>query len=203
VVHGMMTGDAIERPVLIRGQQVMRQPGQCEPSRNGTPGGTPHGTLAVTWLALLVAAAILVIGCLSTFLMLEHESCPKVGDIVVFQPRSQDAYISQISIPATLVSEPGSQVARCSLEPNIMAQKGGSLIVERRQDEPSLPYLVHWAGSATAGTTENCGHAADLLLSHRDLQRLANAGGGFGIGDKGVVSIVPTDQQPWMSLRSR
>jgi hypothetical protein len=183
----MMTGDAIGRPVLIRGQQAMRQPGQREPSRNGTPGGTPHGSLPVTWLALLVAAAILVIGCLSTFLMLQHESCPKVGDIVVFQPQS----------------EPGSQVAGCSLEPNIMAQKGGSLIVERRQNEPSLLYLVHWAGSATAGTTGNCGHAADLLLSHRNLQRLANAGGGFGIGDKGVVSIGLTDKQPWMNPRSR
>ena len=161
----------------------MRQPGQREPSRNGTPGGTPHGTLPVTCLALLVTAAILVIGCLRTFLTLQHESYPKVGDIVVFQSRSQDAYMSQISIPATLVSEAGSHVARCSLEPNVMAEKGGSLIVERRQDEPSLLYLVHWAGSATAGTTGNCGRAADLLLSHRDLQRLANGGGGFGIGD--------------------
>ena len=44
----------------------------------------------------------------------------------------------QMTIPATLVSATGSPLAECSLDPNVMADKGGSLIVESRQDEPSF-----------------------------------------------------------------
>jgi hypothetical protein len=68
-----------------------------------------------------------------------------------------------------------------------MADKGGSLIVEGRQDEPTLQYLVHWAGSVTARTTGNCGTSANLMVSRTDLQRLANSAGGFGVGEKGIV----------------
>jgi hypothetical protein len=61
-------------------------------------------------------------------------------------------------------------------------------VVEGRQDVPSLRYRVHWAGSqTTAQPASNCGSSADLLVSRTDLQRLANAAGGFGIGDKGIV----------------
>jgi hypothetical protein len=132
--------------------------------------------------------AIMVTGCLSTFLVLQlDEFRPKVGDIVVFKPASQDTDMWQMIIPATLVSAVGSPLADCSLNPNVMADKGGSLIVEGLEDDPSLQYRVHWAGSATAQTTGNCGGSADLLVSRTDLQRLANAAGGFGVGDKGYV----------------
>lgn len=93
----------------------------------------------------------------------------------------------QMSIPATVVSATGLPVGECSLDPNVMADKGGSLVVESRQDAPSLRYLIHWAGAETAGTTGNCGSSASLLVSRTDLQRLANAAGGFGVGDKGIV----------------
>jgi hypothetical protein len=78
-------------------------------------------------------------------------------------------------------------VAACSLDPNVMADKGGSLVVEGLQDEPSLQYRVHWAGSETARTSGSCGASANLLVSRTDLQRLANAAGGFGVGDKGIA----------------
>jgi hypothetical protein len=78
-------------------------------------------------------------------------------------------------------------VAACSLDPNAMAEQGGSLIVEGLQDQPSLQYHVHWGGTATAKANGNCGSSADLLVSRTDLQRLANAAGGFGVGDKGLV----------------
>ena len=68
-----------------------------------------------------------------------------------------------------------------------MAGNGGSLVVEGVEDKPSLQYRVHWAGSATAKTAGDCGGSANLLLSRTDLQRLANAAGGFGVGDKGIV----------------
>src|ERR1700710_270791 len=101
--------------------------------------------------------AIMITGCLSTFLILQlDEFRPKVGDIVAFRPGSQDSDIWQMAIPATMVSTAGSSVAECSLDPNVMAEKGGSLVVEGLQDKPSLRYLIHWAGSVTAKTTRNC-----------------------------------------------
>lgn len=162
----------------------MRQPDQHEPSRNTTP----HGTSLAAWLPVLAAMAIMVTGCLSTFLVLQlDEFRPKVGDIVAFRPASQDTDMWQMTIPATILSMKGSPVSDCTLDPNVMADAGGSLIVEGRQEDPSLQYRVHWAGSKTAATSGNCGGSADLLVSRTDLQRLANAAGGFGVGDKGIV----------------
>lgn len=131
--------------------------------------------------------AIMVTGCLSTFLVLQlDEFRPKVGDIVAFRPGSQDTDTWQMNIPATLVSAAGSPGNQCSLDPNVMANKGGSLVVEGRQNEPLL-YRVHWSGSLTAHTSDDCGASASLLVTRPDLQRLANAAGGFGVGDKGIV----------------
>jgi hypothetical protein len=93
----------------------------------------------------------------------------------------------QMTIPATLLSATGVPLAGCSLDPNVMASQGGSLVVEGLQEQPSLQYRIHWAGMATSGATGDCGGAANLLVSRTDLQRLANAAGGFGIGDKGIV----------------
>jgi hypothetical protein len=180
--------NAIVRAIVIKGQQAMRQPDQHEPSRNNTPQGTPDGTSLAAWLPVLAAMAIMVTGCLSTFLVLQlDEFRPKVGDIVAFRPGSQDTDMWQMTIPATLITARGSAIEECSLDPNVMAEKGGSLVVEGREDQPSLQYRVHWAGSSTTRTTSNCGDSANLLVSRTDLQRLANAAGGFGVGDKGIA----------------
>jgi hypothetical protein len=53
--------------------------------------------------------------------------------------------------------------------------------------EPSLQYTVHWAGARTSKQGPNCGSDANVMVSRTDLQRLANAAGGFGVRDKGVV----------------
>jgi hypothetical protein len=172
------------RDFVIEGYDAMRQPDQHEPSRNETQ----QGAGLAAWLPVLAAMAIMITGCLSTFLVLQlDEFRPKLGDIVAFRPGSQDADMWQMTIPATLVSVTGMPMTGCSLDPNAMAAEGGSLVVECLQNQPSLQYRVHWAGSATAKTTGSCGDAADLLVSRTDLQRLANAAGGFGVGDKGIV----------------
>jgi hypothetical protein len=166
----------------------MRRTDQRDPTRPTRPNGTPESTPLAAWLPVLAAMAIMVTGCLSTFLVLQlDEFRPKIGDIVAFKPGSEDTDMWQMTIPATLVSGTGSPVAACSLDPNVMADKGGSLIVEGREEDPTLQYLVHWAGSATARTTGNCGASANLMVSRTDLQRLANSAGGFGVGDKGIV----------------
>jgi hypothetical protein len=111
---------------------------------------------------------------------------PKVGDIVVFKPGTQDADMWQVSIPAKKISSTGSTLASCTLDPNVMASKGGSMVVEGRQEAPTLQYRLHWAGGSTDGAASDCGSDADLVVSRTDLQRLANAAGGFGVGDKGI-----------------
>jgi hypothetical protein len=133
--------------------------------------------------------AIMVTGCVSTFLVLQlDEFRPKVGDIVVFKPGSQDPDMWQLTIPGTLLSQTGSPGRPCSMDPNIMATTGGSLVVESRQTDPSLQYVVHWIGAQTAATENgSCGADATVRVSRTDLQRLANAAGGFGIGDKGIA----------------
>ncbi len=162
----------------------MRESDRRDPARDTSDDVAPRAV----WLPVLAAMAIMAAGCLSTFLVLQlDEFRPKVGDIVTFAPGSEDPDLWQTIIPATLVSAMGSPVAACSLDPNVIAEKGGSLVVEGLQDKPSLQYRLHWAGAGTARTDGNCGASADLLVSRTDLQRLANAAGGFGVGDKGVV----------------
>ena len=162
----------------------MRRPDQPESGRPNQSGGTP----LAAWLPVLAAMAIMVTGCLSTFLVLQlDEFRPKVGDIVAFKPGSQDTDMWQMTIPGTLVSAIGAPQASCALDPNVMAEKGGSLVVEGREDAPTVQYRVHWAGTQTARSAEDCGASADVLVSRTDLQRLANAAGGFGVGIKGIV----------------
>jgi hypothetical protein len=134
---------------------------------------------------LMMATAIMMIFYLSIVLVLQLDAFrPKVGDIVVFRPLSQNSIISQMTVPASATRFHG---AECSLDPNVIAEEGGSMIVEARQDEPSLLYRVHWGGSKTALASSDCGGSADLLMSRADLQKLANAAGGFGVGDKRIA----------------
>jgi hypothetical protein len=162
----------------------MRPSDEHQPRRRDTR----RGISLATWLPVLAAMAIMITGCLSTFLVLQLEEFrPKVGDIVAFKPGSEDTDMWQTIVPATLVSAIGSPLAKCSLDPNAMAANGGSLVVEGVENKPSLQYRVHWAGFATAKVAGDCGGSANLLLSRTDLQRLANAAGGFGVGDKGIV----------------
>ncbi len=162
----------------------MRRPDHRENNRQTAP--------LAAWLPVLAAMIIMLTGCLSTFLVLQlDEFRPRVGDIVVFKPGTQDADVWQMAIPAIRVAEGGaagfgSSDGVCTLDPNVMATEGGSLVVEGRQDAP-LSYRVHWAGDRTSKGSSNCGTGAELTVSRTDLQRLANAAGGFGIGDKGIV----------------
>ena len=179
-----MNSISINREIVIEGYDAMRRPDPREPSRKGVQ----HEPTLAAWLPVLAAVAIMVTGCLSTFLVLQlDEFRPHVGDIVAFRPSSQDSEVWEMSIAAQVVSRMGGPVGTCSLDPNVMAEKGGSLLVEGRQDKPTLQYLVHWAGPATAHAGDSCGPAADLLISRTDLQRLANAAGGFGVGNKGMI----------------
>ncbi|MFL5283434.1 MAG: hypothetical protein ACJ8AW_21180 [Rhodopila sp.] len=137
---------------------------------------------------MLAAIGIMATGCLSTFLVLQlDEFRPKVGDMVVFKPNTQDADTWQMQIPASVVAPTGKVTGACSLDPNVIASAGGSLVVEARQDVPALQYRMRWAGERTTTTAADCGRDALLTVSRTDLQRLANAAGGFGVSNKGIV----------------
>jgi len=140
------------------------------------------------WLPVLAAMAVMIAGCLATLFVLQlDEFRPKVGDIVAFRAGSQDADLWQMNIPATIVTHTGAPAGTCSLDPNVLATDGGSMVVEARQTAPVLQYQVHWSGVRTDKPGADCGASADLLVSRTDLQRLANAAGGFGVGRKGLA----------------
>jgi hypothetical protein len=139
------------------------------------------------WVPVLAAVAIMATGCLSTFLVLQlDEFRPKVGDMVVFRAGSQDPDGWQVTVPATVLTPMAEPSGACQLDPNVIAVSGGSLVVEARQDAPVLAYRLRWAGRHTA-RTDDCGTEASLLVDRTNLQRLANAAGGFGIGNKGIT----------------
>jgi hypothetical protein len=166
----------------------MRQTNPDERTRPVRPHrSSDEGSKLAAWLPVAAAMGIMVAGCLGTFLVLQLDAFrPQVGDMVAFKPGSADTDMWQMTIPATLLSANGSPVSGCVLDPNVMADKGGSVVVEGRREEPTVQYTVHWAGAATA-KAGNCGASADVLVSRTDLQRLANAAGGFGVGDKGII----------------
>lgn len=180
------------RAIVIKIGQIMRRPDPPDHTAPEVPKrpspNAPDRAPLTAWLPVLAAVGIMATGCLSTFLVLQlDEFRPKLGDIVAFRQQSPDTDLWQTAIPVILQKMSGTATRECSLDPSVMAEKGGSLVVEGRQDEPSLQYQIHWQGSATARTSEDCGSSANLLVSRTDLQRLANAAGGFGIGDKGMT----------------
>jgi hypothetical protein len=150
----------------------------------------PDRTADTTWApALTLVATVLLTACLGSMALLELEQFgPQVGAIVVFKPGTERMDLWQVTAaPATdIAPEPtgSAGIRACTLAPSVMAEGGGSLVVEaRRMSSPPI-YRVHWAGVRTSGGSDNCGSEADLVLSRTDLQKLANTAGGFGVGPR-------------------
>lgn len=145
-----------------------------------------ESTLAV-WAPALAAMGIMLTGFLGTLMVLQLDAFrPRVGDMVVFKPNSQDTDVWQLQVPATdVVGRAG--LTSCTLNPTVMASDGGSLVVEARHDTSPPVYRLHWAGKQTEAGPNDCGPAADFSVTRTDLQKLANAAGGFGVGNKGIV----------------
>jgi hypothetical protein len=142
--------------------------------------------LGGTLILSLVAGALLTVTTgLAAMVELEQLG-PSVGGIIVFKP--DNAATERWSVTATVV-EPadvglsGQASGRhCVLSPNVMAVRGGSLVVEARRLSRPPVYRVHWAGGQTDGAQGDCGSAADLVLERTELMRLANVAGGFNSG---------------------
>jgi hypothetical protein len=139
--------------------------------------------------ALTLVATILVTVCLGTmFVQQIADYEPPVGAIVVFKPGADSMDLWQIDVAKVDndgVGRAGNAITRaCILRPGSMAKGGGSLVVEARQVTGAPSYRVHWSGLRTSDGGDDCGKAADLILSRTDLQKLANSAGGFGVGPR-------------------
>jgi hypothetical protein len=148
--------------------------------------GCVVGVLLASSVAVVSAATKLDLG-------------PKVGDILVFRPTAQVPDDWEFAVRKYTggtyrgQSTGGGQSAggeqptgRCTLQPDVMASGGGSLVVEQRLDHPgSRTFRVHWAGAHTGNGASDCGGAADLVVSGPDLQLLTNAVGGPGVEHEG------------------
>jgi hypothetical protein len=146
---------------------------------------TSEASLGTVILVLIAGALLTVTTGLAAMVELEQFG-PAVGGIIVFQPDA--AATERWSVNASVVDNahvglPGLAAARrCVLSPNVMALRGGSLVVEARRMSRPPVYRVHWAGGRTDSGPGDCGPMADLVLERTDLMRLANVAGGFSSG---------------------
>jgi hypothetical protein len=131
---------------------------------------------------LAAALLIVAIGGMTTYLALKFDALrPQVGDMIVFVPSSGDADSWQLKVATQSVAGREAAAGPCVFDPNEMSAGGGSLVVETREETSPPRFLLHWAGRHTAKGAGDCGATADVTLDRFDLQRLANAAGGFGV----------------------
>ena len=136
------------------------------------------------WAAIGPAALIgclLLVASMSLVMAMDLDALrPKVGDIVVFQPTTRQQDVWAIDVGTYRPTKQGQNT--CRIDPAVIARQGGSLMIEARNDStPDSQYRLHWAGAHSAEGTGDCPGAADLTVSRVDLQKLANAAGGFGV----------------------
>ena len=141
------------------------------------------------WMAFgpaLLAVSVMLIGCVAAFLLLNLEALrPRVGDMVVFRPNGLEQGVWQLQVQTYQPTAAGQ--TSCMMDPAVIVRNGGSLVVEARDDStPAAQYRLHWAGAHSANGLGDCVGHADISVSRTDLQKLANAAGGFGI-QRGII----------------
>jgi hypothetical protein len=169
------------RMLWLRGRCAMRLPGR----RSGS-GETHSATLDSILTASTVVLLLASLGGLAALISGLHVGL-RVGDILVFKPSTQ----IMGGMPATAAfagveAKPAGAPVVCTLDPEVMAHGGGSLVVETKSLVKPV-YGVHWAGGQTATDGASCGTSANLTVSRMDLQALVNAIGGFSLDSRGNV----------------
>jgi hypothetical protein len=142
-----------------------------------------------------VARALLPVltgaGCMVTVLIamnaiteLSH-SRPRIGDIVAFTANPNQPVDGGRILTAHRPEQFG-----CALDLNTLRHSGGSLLVEGERPWTPGNFSVHWGGERTSTDSGNCGADADLILEAHELDILAAAAGGYGVGRKQAVELV-------------
>jgi hypothetical protein len=140
---------------------------------------TFHGKpddLLLTLFAVGIACFIIVTLAIN-LVRLADEPRPRTGDILIFTPAKQ-SWLEVEPVEVMTISE-GSPRS-CILDPQVMKQFGGSLLVESTRLHPALSFRVHWMGSHTSDKATDCGSAVDLRLDDHDLDAMSLSAGGSG-----------------------
>jgi hypothetical protein len=141
-----------------------------------------HGLLPAALLAVVVA----LVGLAGAVRIARTavELGPAVGDIVQFEPQGYMPLDTKTQVTAARLDTTG-----CVLDLAAIHRNGGSLVVEQRYLGDGNPrYRVHWAGGRSAEGAADCGREADLMLDDTNLDLLAMAAGGWGVGHKHVAT---------------
>jgi hypothetical protein len=147
----------------------MRGRRQTSHASNGVLGTA----LLATLIAGLLASSVAVVCAVRAI-----DLGPQVGDILVFRPGARMPADWEFTVATT-----SSANSTCELKPEVMAQAGGSLVVEQRFQKPPL-FQVHWAGKHTSNSGSDCGASGEFIVPGSDLQLLSNAVGGPGVEPK-------------------
>lgn len=100
---------------------------------------------------------------------------PAIGGIIAFDPAQMVSFETGLRL---IAARDGQK--NCVLDLDVMRRSGGSLVLEQRLAGPEHLYRAHWAGPGTSEAVTDCGSAADLLMSVKDVSLIAAAAGGFG-----------------------
>jgi hypothetical protein len=129
----------------------------------------------LTFLAMLLAATLALCIVLLTIADLAQIGSD-VGEMVVFDPDDGTRVWMQPGIPAAYASPADWSTTRsehlCTLVPSVMAEAGGSLIVEAKQTMRPPLFRVHWSGPRTDAGTGDCGDNVDLVITLQQLRAL-------------------------------
>ncbi|HUB48934.1 MAG TPA: hypothetical protein VMB73_28495 [Acetobacteraceae bacterium] len=120
-----------------------------------------------------VAMALAIIVIVGASLRLADALSPGTGDMINFVPPETGVVTGQASLIVARVGQ--VPVAFCALDPGVMRQSGGSLVIEAVASNAARRYRVHWAGVRTSESAADCGPAADLVLTPNDFAMLSFA----------------------------
>ena len=140
--------------------------------------------------AALAAACLLTAATAVNAIAELARAAPHVGDIIAFTPS-----VRAPAVAATRLIVHRPDQFGCILDLNVLVHAGGSLVVEAQTADSAISYRVHWAGEHTSADSGNCGSDTDLIIDHHDLDVLALAAGGFGVGFRRIP--INTSQLPY------
>jgi hypothetical protein len=144
-----------------------RRPGKQGPDRRRPGRRDP-------WLPAFFVAPLVVLGLASAADMMRREAArPAIGDMVVFPGQTQRVMVRVAAPVVTLTGQ------RCVLDSQIMANRGGSLLVHRRLPHDPPSFHARWIGGVTAESALDCGQDVTVEIGRVELRKLATAMGGF------------------------
>jgi hypothetical protein len=143
-----------------------------------------HNAMRAMRPALVAAACGLVATFAVNAIVALASAAPQVGDIVAFAPSA-----TELSGGSTRLVAHRQGRSDCVLDLGVLRRSGGSLVVDTRLVGDAGGFRVHWAGARTSDDLRNCGGDVDLIVDHDDLDTLALAAGGYGVGRKRIPGV--------------